>query len=227
MCDPLTIAGLVLTGASAVANTVANNQVRAARNEALMQEHQRQQGYDAQVQPLNDTSRERYAGFQTQQDQRAQNLSDFYRSGTGEPVAPSISTPAASSNVVVQEENKQRDKAKAYTDQNAQNLGNLRSFGDLFGSLDLLRARDAGQIAQLGGFKRASSGILPYELNDAQNAGNGAKLFGDILGGAGSVATMGGLTGGTIPGMGSWNGELFGIPLTAAARQPINLLAGG
>jgi hypothetical protein len=70
----------------------------------------------------------------------------------------------------------------------------LRSFGDLLGGIGLKQARDAGYIGQIGGFEKGSSNVLGYELENANSAGNGMKMFGDILGAGGSLATGYGLS---------------------------------
>ena len=49
-------------------------------------------------------------------------------------------------------------------------------------------------------FKRGSSGVVPLELDEASQKGQGLKFLGDLLGGAGSLATNYGLTkGGATP----------------------------
>ncbi|AAL44650.1 hypothetical protein EN41_19925 [Agrobacterium tumefaciens] len=60
-------------------------------------------------------------------------------------------------------------------------LGRLRAFGDVLGENSRLQARDASQIGQIGGFKRGSSNVMAYELDAANQKGNGLKLFGDAL----------------------------------------------
>lgn len=114
--------------------------------------------------------------------------------------------PTSTSNIVVKEEAKQRDKARALTDQSGAALGELRAFGDVLGTISRDQARDAGAVGQIGGFKSGSSGVLPFELDEAGRAGDGMKLFGDILGGAGSVATGAGLSGGGLHQLPTWLG---------------------
>ncbi len=65
----------------------------------------------------------------------------------------------------------------------------------------LATARDAGQVAQIGGFKTGSASVVPYELDKAGHAGDGAHFLGDLLGGLGTVATGAGLAGGNLPFM--------------------------
>jgi hypothetical protein len=202
MCDPITLAGIALTVGSTVANTVAQNKVQAARDNAMAAERIRQNGLDKEAQALSTQSQDRYQNFGDQQDQRSSELGQYFtdqkiEAGDANAAATRESTiPQSGSNITVAEEAKQRGQASEFTDNQGQALGNLRSFGDLVGEIGRGQARDASQIGQIGGFKRGSSAVLPYELEAANGAGNGAKLFGDILGLAGSVTTAKGLGGG-------------------------------
>lgn len=196
MCDPLTIAGIALTAGSTVANTVAANQAASARSAALAAERARQTGLDRQSDALNATSRERYSGFEENQDAKAQEIGSYLAAQTAPEQAPAEAMPtAATSNITVQEENKQRASAKSDTDASATALGDLRSFGDLLGSISRSQARDAGQIGQIGGFKQGYANVLPYDLEAAAQKGAGLRTLGDILGGIGSLATGAGLSG--------------------------------
>jgi hypothetical protein len=195
MCTPLVIAGLALTAGSMVANSVAAGQVEGARNDVLLAEHLRQQGFDRKAETLNATSQGRFIGFEPQREVRAADLGDYL----GTRVTPDANTaaasimPSSSSDIVNQETAKQRDEAQEFVDQQTGALADLRAFGDLLGEKSRLQARDAGKIAQIGGFKVGSQGIVPYELDHAASAGDGMKLFGDLLRLGGTVATGAGL----------------------------------
>lgn len=208
MCDPLTIAGIALTAGSTVANTMAANKVQNARDDAMAAERIRQQGLDQEAAALNTQSQDRYKDFGGQQEDKATQLGDYFAqqqieagNANAENTAAMI-MPQSGSNIVVQEEAKQRGKARDFANKNAAALGNLRSFGDLIGSIGRDQARDATQIGVIGGFKRGSSGVLPYELEAANSAGNGLKMFGDILGLGGGLAVNAGLGGGSLPSLG-------------------------
>lgn len=200
ICDPLTIAGIALTAGSTVANTVAQGQVQRARNDALAAERIRQQGYDRETDALNVQSQDRYQNFDGQQAERGKDLGDYFAGQNIEQAdgnaaaAQEQSVAPTSSNITMREEQKQRGNAKAFTDEQGKRLGDLRAFGDVLGGIGRLQARDASQIGQIGGFKRGSSAVLPYELEAANSAGGGAKVFGDLLGVAGSFATAKGLS---------------------------------
>ena len=195
MCDPITIAGLALTAGSTVANSIGQSQVAAARNDALEAERIRQRALDQEAQALNTQSQDRYKDFSGQQDQKAQELGDYFagqqiegQAAAGEQAA-AAALPTSASNITVREEAKQRSAASQFTDQQGRALGELRAFGDLLGGIGRDQARDASLIGQIGGFKQGSSAVLPYELDAAASAGKGAQTLGDILGLAGMAAT--------------------------------------
>ena len=197
MCDPLIVAGLVLSAGSAAVNASAATEDARARDSVLAAERIRQNRFDSEAQVLNDQSRDRYVEFEPQMEDRASTLGDYLSSQ----VAPDPNSdapsplPSSSSGVVNQEIDKQRGEAQGFVDQQTGALGNLRSFGDLLGDLSLLQGRDARSIGTIGGFKRGSQGIVPYELNEAGKAGDGSRLFADLLGGAGSAMTGYGISG--------------------------------
>lgn len=201
MCDPLTIAGVALSGVSYAANAAAQAKVQSARDDAMAAERIRQSGLDKEAAALNTQSQDRYQNFEGQQGEKAKQLADYF---TGQQVgapAPDEAVPASSSNIVVQEQAKQAAKAKEFTDRTGTALGALRSFGDLLGETSRLQARDASQIGQIGGFKRGSSNVLGYELEAANQKGNGLKMLGDIAGGLGGIGINAGLSGGTLSGL--------------------------
>ncbi len=214
MCEPLSIAGAVLTVASIAANQAAASKVAKAREGAMSAERLRQQGYDKEADALNTTSQDRYQDFGGQEAQKAQSLGDYFKAEAAPAETAPTEAPASSSNIIVQEQKKQSGKAQAYTGQQAEALGSLRAFGDLLGGISRDQARDASQIGVIGGFKRGSSEVLPFELAAANNKGNGLKTFADILGGLGTVASFGGAA-----GMGSAAG--------AASKAPTSLLPPG
>ncbi|CDZ55108.1 Hypothetical protein NGAL_HAMBI2427_60080 [Neorhizobium galegae bv. orientalis] len=217
MCDPMTIAGIALSAGSTIANYSAQSKIQSARNDAMAAERIRQNGLDQEAQALNTKSQDSYQDFGAKEEQKAANLAEYF---TGQQVAePSqeAALPTAANNLVIREEAKQRGKAKAFTDRTGSALGELRAFGDLLGDNSRLQARDATQIGQIGGFKRGSSNVLGYELDAANQAGGGMKMFGDILGGLGSVTMSSGLSGGSLFGLG---GAGAGVP-KVGTRIPV------
>lgn len=200
MCDPLTIAGIALTAGSTVANSIAQNKIRRARDDSLAAERIRQGGLDREADAINLRSQDRYQDFEGQQDDRSGELTDYFNDQTeaagqaNAAASEALIAPQSGSDITVREEANQRGKAREFTDQQGEALGSLRAFGDLLGEVSRSQARDASLIGQIGGFKRGSSSVLPYELDAAMSAGDGAKTFGDILGLGGSVAMGAGLT---------------------------------
>jgi hypothetical protein len=213
MCDPLTIAGVAATAGSMVMNQVAQGKVTKARNGAMEAERIRQKGFDQETDALNLASRERYSDFGEGMEAKATSLGDYFKDQNQaipqEEGAPTETMPSGSSNIVVQEQKKQNAKAKNFADQQGEALGDLRSFGDYLGGISREQSRDAGQIGTIGGFKRGSQAVLPYELEAANGKGDGLKLFGDLLAAGGSIATSAGLSGGDY--------NLFGLNPGAAS----------
>lgn len=199
MCDPVTIASAVaMVGATAL-NTVAESRVAKARDDALAAERIRQGGYDKEAAALNTTSQDRYQNFGEQQDKRSSELGDYFKGQTtadaaaNEEAAAQQELPQSNNSIVQQEQTRQLGKAREFSDQQGAALGDLRSFGDLLGSKSLLQARDAAKVGQIGGFKRGSSAVLPYELEAASSKGSGLKTFADLLGAGGSLGLSYGL----------------------------------
>lgn len=220
MCDPISIAGAALAVGSTVANQMAASEVEQARNDALAAERRRQGNLDREAEALNLQSQDRYRDFEGQQDERSQQLADFLKGQTAEEPARGIAMPESQSAITVQEEGRQRDVARAFTDQSAENLARLRSFGDLLGGIGRAQSRDAGLIGQLGGFKQGSQGVLPLELQAAQSEGSGWRMLGDVLGAGSQVGMMAGAAG-KGP---SWN-DLFGSSTQVATGPPRQLFA--
>lgn len=181
---------------------MANNKAAKARDGVLAAERIRQNGLDQEASALNATSQQRYDNFQGQQDTTSSALGDYFAAPMTAAGDPSVEAPSAlpssSSDVVNTEIANKKAEAQAYVGQQGEALGDLRSFGDLLGGLSLKQARDANLVGQIGGFKNGSSNVVPLELDSASHAGDGMKLFGDILGGAGSIGVSAGLQGNNV-----------------------------
>lgn len=184
-----------MSGVSAGLNSAANSRVNSARNDALSAERIRQNGLNQEAANINTKSQDNFKTFGADQAASATKLGDYFAGQQPAPANPDAALPPTSSNIAVQEMGKQVDKSKAFTGKTGHALGDLRSFGDVLGSKSLDTARDSGSIGQIDNFKRGSSGVLPYELDHAAQAGNGLKTFGDLLGGAGQLAVSAGLSG--------------------------------
>lgn len=214
--------GLGLTGASIGLNSIAANKRDQAASQAMLAERMRQQGFQREADALNAQSQARYENFGDQQNAKAAELAAMFQSQAAAPTDAGAANdsaasvmPTASNDIVTREVAKKSDQAKTFTDQQGAALARMRSFGDLLGDVSRLQARDASQIAQIGGFRQGSQNVLPLELDAANQKGRGLTTLADILGGLGSVVTMG-----AASGAGSL-GQIFGAglgtkPLTAA-----------
>ncbi|WP_157384510.1 hypothetical protein [Nitratireductor soli] len=197
-----------------------------ARDQALAAERIRQRGFDQEADALNLQSRERYDDFDDQQTERGDELGEYFtdqqieNANENAVAAQEMVVPQSSSNITVREEQKQRGKANAFSDQQGEALGDLRAFGDLLGGIGREQARDAGQIGQIGGFKRGSSSIVPLELEAANSAGAGLNMLGDVLGLGGSFALNKGLSGGSLFGGGAKTVDPWAGMRTAGTRVP-------
>jgi hypothetical protein len=194
MCTPILIASAALAVGSAVANQVAHNDQVNARNDVLREERLRQERFDSRIFDTNTDARERFVGFEPAMAERGDTLGDML----GAQVAPDPNTstgtilPSSSSTVVNQETANQNDAAQQYVDQQSDALGNMKSFGDLLGETTRGVGRDASKVNMLNSFKLGSSGVVPFELDKAAEAGEGWRFLGDILGGLGSVGMTAG-----------------------------------
>lgn len=202
MCDPMSIAGTVMSVASMAVNASNANSVQSARNSAMQAERDRQRQLDAERNALVDGGRQRYTGFEEQQTGAAKTLGDMFRSNSAGAPAESMVGPGAGNVAVIQERGKQAARVSAYGAQQDQALGQLRAFGDVLGDIGVKQARDAGTIGQLNGFSRGSADVLPYEL-EAANAKRGSGLLGDVLNLGGRVGIAAGLGG--KPSVGGWS----------------------
>jgi hypothetical protein len=198
MCDPVTIAGIALSAASVVTSQVAAGEQTRARDSVLAAERIRQNQFDQQAQALNQHSQDSYVNFVPQQEAKAASLGDTLAQRVNDPNSGAAGVlPSSTSSVVNQETAKQEGNAQGYVDQQTGATAKLRSFGDLLGEKSLLQGRDASQVAQIGGFKQGSAGVVPLELDNASHAGDNWNLLADILGGGGQVATSAGINGGS------------------------------
>lgn len=220
MCDPLTVGGLVLSAGSMALQQRAQSKVQSARKGAMAAERLRQSKLDQEADALNAASQDRYRDFQGQQEDKANSLGKFFTdqneglpTGSDSAGIPTEVLPGSSNNIVVNEQNRQKAKAKQFSDQQGEALGNLRAFGDLLGGIGRLQARDASRVGQVGGFKRGSSAILPYELEAANSKGDGLSNLATIVGGIGKVGLAAGLSGASDGLFGITNADMVGPQL--------------
>lgn len=107
--------------------------------------------------------------------------------------------PPATPGIVQREIDTKRGIADAYVDNQGDKLANLRAFGDLFGGIQLDQAQDAQAVGQIGGFKKSSAEVEKLELDNANRAGNTAKMWADLTAGIGKVGLTAALAGQYMP----------------------------
>ncbi|WP_068314929.1 hypothetical protein [Polycladidibacter hongkongensis] len=218
MCDPMTIAGIALSGVSAAANGARQSAIQDARDDAMAAERIRQKGFWGEQLKLNDESRAEFEDFEDKRQLETQSLQSLFETNADTGAQPALMPD--SSEIVNVNTAKQSARAKQHTDRQAKTLAALRSFGNVLGDANIERAKDAQEIGMIGGLSRGSQSVLPMELEAANSAGAGAGLIADIAGGLGSVMTSGGLSGGggSLFGARGWGGtplpkpKPFGIP---------------
>jgi hypothetical protein len=205
MCDPFTIATIGLTLGSTFLSQRANAQQERARSNAIVAENQRQEALQQQaIQNIEEatgefTPEQQSQGIEQQAAERTRRLEENVR-GSGD-TADDIAITGSAPNIVRENLGKSLSEGLQEGKGFAGRLGRFGAFGDLqFGNqLDLARLGEAQGL--LGTESRRSNAILPLELQDANKAGSGARLAGDILGGLGSIANLGSAT--QLPNTGS------------------------
>jgi hypothetical protein len=196
MCDPMTIASVALSAGSAVANNAAANQQAQAQAAAMAAERSRQRVFDDEGRGVNEQARNRFENISEQQDQKTRDLTEVF-SGEANRGADVISAalPRTSSNITMQNDERERGRASDFANQQGEAMARMRSFADLFGGLGRDTAQDASQIGMIGGFKRGSQGVLPFELEAASMKGQGLRTAADIMSGLGGIGLNAGLSG--------------------------------
>lgn len=202
MCDPLTIAALVGTVASTGLNMAGANAAQDAQADARRAEMERQQAYDAEMNALNEAGTERYDDTGKKTKGRSAKLSEMFTDRAAEIPTALTGAPAATGGVITQGQKASSKAVSADLTRRGDARADLRSFSDVLGRMGDRTGRDTSQLNMLGGFKRGSANLLPYELEEAASAGEGYQLLGDILGGVSSIGLNAGLSGTSLPGFG-------------------------
>lgn len=185
------IAGLALSGAGTIAQSMALNDAAKARSSALQAERIRQSGHSQQQQAAATASADSMKDFTGDQARSAEELAGYFRdpvAGDANAAAGMIA-PEGTSDITVREMANQSAKAKTRTNAQADSLGKLRAFDNTMGSKNRLFKNNASVIDQANSFRRGSQDALAYELEAAAQRGAGKKFLGDLLSGAGSIAT--------------------------------------
>jgi len=200
MCEPLSIASGALLVGSTLAGMAGQGEVDSARDDAMSAENARQKKLRAEAAAALGKSEADFSELPGKQQQTGDELADILNKNTTQQAPPTNLMPGVSDPTVVREVGKQTDKAKAFTNQQGNALGQLRAFGDTMGDANRNLGGNAQWINSLGGFQQGSAGVLNSELAAANDAGQGWGTLGDILGGVGSIGLTAGLTKGAGPG---------------------------
>ena len=182
-------------------------------------ERTRQRMLDDEARGVNAQARGRFENVDDQQERKASDLTEVFSGDANrgaEVIAASL--PRSNSNITVQNDERERGRASEFADQQGEALARLRSFSDVFAGLGRDTAQDASQIGMLGGFKRGSQGVLPFELEAASQKGSGLRMLGDVLGGLGGLSMNAGLSGANLFGGMPMSTNVISGPMT---RSPI------
>jgi hypothetical protein len=120
----------------------------------------------------------------------------------------------------------EKGKRREFTDQQGEARGKLLSFGDLFGDIGVGQARDMTDLSGINGMRRGSQGVLPLELDEASQKGGGMRMAGDIMSGLGSIASMGALSGASLPALFAGRGAAAAGPAMAGTNALFSLYGG-
>ena len=181
MAFPLLLPLLFSVG-SIAANSVAANRQARAQADAMAAERTRQSQLDREADAVNAQSLARYDDIGGQTQDRSTDLAQTFTDALDVPAArPVAAMPQSSSNLVVANDAREAQGARADAEDNAVRLGALRGFSDMFGDISRDQGRDGAQLGLVNAFKRGSSGVLPMELQAAQQKGQGLMMLGDML----------------------------------------------
>lgn len=217
MCDPLTIGSLALAGGSLVANKIGSDQQSAERDRVMKAENERQQGYENQSQgvfsqsiakvqkPTTDAAVTKEAA-----DRTASDSALIDQGGNYVPVTGSAPQEVGQSIARATKQALSRNKEQARLNANTSAVAGVNQKQ----GIDL--GRDAQWQSIFAGNRKASSDVLPLELQDANRAGAGARGIGQILSIGSTAAGMAGLAGAGP----SW-GSIFGSGQANSIASPM------
>ncbi|MEJ0096562.1 MAG: hypothetical protein WDN46_25070 [Methylocella sp.] len=191
MCDPVTIAGIALSGAGAAAKTIGAGQVADATAASLSQNLAAQNALNQEAAGVNSHSLGLYSNLQGQQDAKAKSLGDMFVQDVAPTQAnPENEAPGGSANTQANEA-AARAVTQGYSNQQALSGAKLRSFGDVLQNDTLAQQQDAAKIGQINNFKQGDTSVLGLELNQDSHAGDGWDLAGSLAEGLGSLGVKG------------------------------------
>jgi hypothetical protein len=187
MClDPLSLAAIGLSAGGTLLQSMGAQKAEKARAGVMANETARQAGYDREAQGVFKralSSQERESQDTKLVNARANRERAGYDALSVDS-APGVTPIAGSAPGVVGETYARAlNKALAQGRDEVKRRAALSSYGDLdfFNSADL--ARTGQQAGTIGSFARGSSGVVPLELEGANQKGSGLRSFGSLLSG--------------------------------------------
>lgn len=197
MCDPATaamIGGAALTGAGSLTNSMGQSQARRAQSGVAQAELARQRGYRDASGAAFDTT---LGKFEKPQQDTGLTAAQAGRADAGKAnitlgnaVFPSARAPA----VIADAYKRANADAATASAQYADASGRFGGYGDLTQSNDISLGRGRDEISKFGNFARGSNAVTPIEYEAAAGRGSTLRGLGDILMGAGNIASLYGFT---------------------------------
>lgn len=192
--DPITLAGLGLTGGSILANIFADDARQRAFDQTMRNADFTNMAFQGAANATNARARDRYADFGGKMATKGKSLGDYFISqsnpaggGSTSAVPMAQASAAPGSKIMANEQAKQTGAARAYNDQQGRALGDFRAFGETMGDAERGVARDAGDLAMLLDQWRGANKLVPMQLADSQRAGSGMGLAADLMRGGGRL----------------------------------------
>lgn len=218
MCSPLAAVAAVLAVAGTTSTIVGKNQAEKAQRSAVNRENDRQSMYQREAMGIFDNSLQ--GSTRESHDKSINDKTDIRAAkyeGAAKDFDPNTDflsgqggAPDAVKNAIIGAMNKAATEGR----EEGRRKAILDAWGDTMLSTATRNQRNADRIGMVNNFSRASSMILPLELQAALSKGSGWRTAGNIMSGLGTVAGMG-------AGMGagpSW-GDIFGPSYAAAANN--------
>lgn len=208
MCDPATaamIGGAALTGAGSLANSAGQSKARRAQSGVAAAELARQRGYRDASGAAFDTTLGKFekpqqdTGLKDAQAGRADAAKANITLGNA--VFPSARAP----NVIADAYRRANADAATTAGNYADASGRFAGYGDLTQTNDIALGRGRDDLNKFSNFARGSNAVTPLEYEAASGQGSTLRGLGDILMGAGNIASLYGFTqpatkGVTVPG---------------------------
>lgn len=194
MCEPTTIAALVLTAAGTYEQARGQQMANKAMNEAQAAESARQKSLRNEADSLFKQS----LGSQTAEEQtkrladKASERDQAMVGNQSKEQVVNIPVQGGAPTVVADETAARVGQGNLAAQQEASAKAALAAFGDLQLGNALQNAHYGQQQSMLANFMNGSAAVLPTEMQAASQRGQGTKLFGDILTAAGMVTGMAG-----------------------------------